>query len=185
MKKLKRVQKLNKKIEDCKLCKGLNKKGVSENAPGFGNINSKVMIVGQSLCTICMASQIPFTGGSGKLLDRVFKVLGIQKSDIFITNTLHCHPPENRPSKLHELANCYKYLRKEIDIVRPRLVIPLGNEARNTFGGEFGKSLVRFVKERGYVIHAMYHPAYLYRMGDTSKTKEYVRQMAKVIRKWL
>ena len=90
---------------------------VTQSAPGYGAVHSPVVIVGQSLCGPCMASQIPFTGGSGRFLDRSLAVADLAKEDIFITNVVHCHPPANRPSQPHEIANCRPYLHRELAIV--------------------------------------------------------------------
>src|SRR2546427_8443393 len=105
-----RFQSLVKQIKQCTKCDGLNIEGVTESAPGYGNLYSKVMIVGQSLCRKCMETQIPFTGGSGKMLDRAFEIAHIRKSDVFITNVVHCHPPENRVSFSQEITSCRSYL---------------------------------------------------------------------------
>ena len=59
-----------------------------------------------------MASQIPFTGGSGRFLDRSLAVADLAKEDIFITNVVHCHRPANRSSQPHEIANCRPYLHR-------------------------------------------------------------------------
>ncbi|MCU7836154.1 MAG: hypothetical protein KZQ83_13010, partial [gamma proteobacterium symbiont of Taylorina sp.] len=69
---------LNGNIKSCSLCEGLNSvKLETLNAPGYGDINSKLVFIGQSLCgKPCIKSQIPFTGGSGKLLDQAFQKAG-------------------------------------------------------------------------------------------------------------
>ena len=83
-------------IKSCRLCEGLNSVELGTlNAPGYGNKNSKVVLIGQSLCgKPCIEAQTPFTGGSGKLLDEAFQVAGVSKKDIYITNVVKCHPPQ-------------------------------------------------------------------------------------------
>lgn len=83
-----------------------------------------------------MASQIPFTGGSGRILDNALDQAGLDKSDIFVTNVVHCHPPNNRPSHPHEIENCRRHLRGELAIVRPRLLLGLGKDARASLEAE-------------------------------------------------
>ena len=80
-------------IEQCRKCDGMNEPGITEAAPGFGSIRSPVVIVGQSLCEKCMGTKVPFTGGSGRLIDASLRIAGLDKPDIFITNVVHCHPP--------------------------------------------------------------------------------------------
>lgn len=122
-------------IRACRKCEGMNVPGVTQAAPGYGSVHSRAVLVGQSLCFKCMATQIPFTGGSGRLIDRALTVAGIDKCDVFITNVVHCHPPGNRSSRSYEIDNCTPYLRREIDIVSPRLVIGVGKDAEATLRG--------------------------------------------------
>ena len=125
---------LDRKIKACRKCvhpDRLNEPHVTESAPGFGSIDSPVAIVGEALCRACMKQQEPFYGGSGRVLDRCFKRAGVDKTDLFITNSIHCHPPDDRDPHPHESANCLPFLRAELcDIVQPRLVIGVGKFAK-------------------------------------------------------
>ena len=127
---VRRMRTLATQIRGCTACAGMNIPEVTQAAPGYGSAHSPVVIVGQSLCGPCMATQIPFTGGSGRFLDRALTAAGLAKANVFTTNVVHCHPPNNRPSLPHEIANCRPYLAREIDIVAPRLIICLGRDAR-------------------------------------------------------
>ncbi|TRW86259.1 uracil-DNA glycosylase [Mycolicibacterium sp. 018/SC-01/001] len=117
-------------VKACRRCPGLNVPKKTEAAPGWGSIDSPVMLVGQSLCEQCMEPQEPFYEGSGSLLDEIFEKAGCHKADLFITNAVHCHPPRNRPSDDLEIVNCSTYLYRELDLVRPRLIIGLGGDAK-------------------------------------------------------
>jgi DNA polymerase len=122
---------LDRKIKACRQCKDLNKPGVTESAPGFGSLHSPVAIVGEALCRACMEKQEPFYGGSGRVLDRCFERAGVNKTDLFITNSIHCHPPGDRDPYAHETKNCADFLREELrEIVQPRLVIGVGKFAK-------------------------------------------------------
>ena len=127
---VRRMRTLATQIRGCTACAGMNIPEVTQAAPGYGSAHSPVVIVGQSLCGPCMATQIPFTGGSGRFLDRALTAAGLAKANVFTTNVVHCHPPNNRPSLPHEIANCRPYLARQIDIVAPRLIICLGRDAR-------------------------------------------------------
>ncbi|WP_239005027.1 uracil-DNA glycosylase family protein [Mycolicibacterium sp. CBMA 360] len=120
---------LNADIKACRRCEGMNENGVTQSAPGWGNLDSPVAIVGQSLCEQCMAPQEPFYEGSGSLLEAAFKLADCDKQDLFLTNAVHCHPGGNRKSLVVEIANCSSYLYRELEIVRPRLVLALGEDA--------------------------------------------------------
>lgn len=116
-------------IVSCQRCDGMNIYDVTHSAPGYGSVESPV-VEEQSLCgKPCMRAQIPFTGGSGRFLNLALERAGLSKSDIFTTNVVHCHPPGNRPSLPHEIANCRPYLLRELEIVQPRLVVGLGKDA--------------------------------------------------------
>jgi DNA polymerase len=128
------MKELRAQIKACEKCEGMNIHGVTQAAPGYGSVRSPVVLVGQSLCHNCMESQIPFTGGSGGLIDASLALADVDKRDVFITNVVHCHPHreprDNRASKPHEIANCTPYLVRELKIVEPELVIGLGNDAK-------------------------------------------------------
>lgn len=181
---------LNRRIKNCSECEGLNKKEKTESAPGYGNKKARVMIIGQSLCTACMATQVPFTGGSGKILDRAFKLARIQKKDVFITNMLKCHPPNNRPSKPYEIDNCSTFLRKEVKYVRPSIIIGLGTDVKNHIMPSADWNTVYRETTPGIFegkkLLFLYHPAYFLRMHGAKgkKTKEYVKDLAKTIRRY-
>jgi uracil-DNA glycosylase family 4 len=130
-----KMKELRAQIKACGKCERMNIPGVTQAAPGWGSVDSPVVLVGQSLCHDCMESQIPFTGGSGRLIWASIKRAGIDKpDDVFITNVVHCHPHsepvDSRASKRHEIDNCTPYLVRELDIVKPELVIGLGNDAK-------------------------------------------------------
>nr|WP_301148359.1 uracil-DNA glycosylase family protein [Mycobacterium simiae] len=84
---------------------------------------------GDSLCEQCMAAQEPFFESSGGLLNASFQLAGCAKSDMFLSNVVHCYPRGNRKSHAHEIVNCSAYLHRESELVRPRLIIGLGGDA--------------------------------------------------------
>jgi uracil-DNA glycosylase len=122
------------RIKACQLCPGLNIPHETESAPGYGSVHSPVVFVGQSLCHKCMDTQIPFTGGSARFIDEALEIADIPKDRVFTTNVVHCHPHasprDNRASLPHEIENCTPYLHSELDIIEPRLIIGLGQDAR-------------------------------------------------------
>lgn len=127
---LKLIEAVKAEIVQCQRCDGMNIHDVTLAAPGYGSLQSPVVVVGQSLCgKPCMRAQIPFTGGSGRFLNLGLERAGLTKSDIFTTNVVHCHPPGNRASLPHEIENCRPFLLRELEIVQPRLVVGLGKDA--------------------------------------------------------
>lgn len=174
---------LSKKILNCHKCEGLNEKGSTESAPGYGNIYSKIMIIGQSLCRPCMETKIPFTGGSGRLLDRAFEEAGMKKSEAFITNVVHCHPPDNRKSFPHEIENCKNYLKEELEILDPKTIIPLGMDAVISILGEelWSSSVGKKISLTKHTVFPQYHPSYIMKQGK-SVINLYVQNLARLLR---
>lgn len=135
-----RKAQLDRTIAACRLCPGMNEVGITESAPGCGPLDSPVVIVGESLCHKCMATKEPFTGGSERILLASFRLAGVKKAQLFITNSVHCHPHssprDNRDPAQSELENCRVHLCAELDIVEPRLVIALGRFAEESLRAE-------------------------------------------------
>ena len=123
---------LDEQILKCSRCEGLNIKRLSECACGWGDLNADLFFVGQSLHKAGMQTGLPFIGGSGYMLDAALRLSGLLRKDVFISNTVKCHPPGNRQSTEEEKKNCQIYLWHELDIVRPKLVVALGNDAKAT-----------------------------------------------------
>ena len=143
-------------ITSCRACKGLNQKTITGSAPGWGNLNASIFFVGQSLCTQCMRTQIPFTEGSGYYIDAALRLSNLLRKDIFISNLLHCHPPKNRTSTQHEIANCAHFLRDELDLVQPKLVICLGKDA------QLGIRTMVIKKDKFEVFNIRHPASYIY-----------------------
>jgi uracil-DNA glycosylase len=174
-------------IRACRRCPGMNIPGITEAAPGYGNPTSPVFLIGQSLCAPCMETQIPFTGGSGVLLDRAFHLANVRKDQIFITNVVHCHPPNNRSSQASEIENCTEYLRRELEIVQPKLVIGLGKDAENWLYRWMNVRLPlwspdlspAYSMQTKYLF--VYHPSYILRRGIHLQETTYIERIAAAI----
>lgn len=182
---------LDDEIKRCRRCEGMNIPGVTESAPGYGCVSSPVVLVGQSLCEKCMDTQIPFTGGSGDLIDDGIALAGLRKDQVFISNAVHCHPPENRVSHQDEIFNCAPFLHRELELIRPRLVITLGRDAARVVrffypGARFVEPL--FVPPRGRlprgvpVVFQMQHPSWVKRKHDDQREMRFTRDLAAAIR---
>ncbi|MGB5149174.1 MAG: uracil-DNA glycosylase family protein [Mycobacterium sp.] len=160
------------------------------SAPGYGSLSSPVALVGQSLCEKCMETQIPFTGGSGDLIDDSIGRAGHEKVDLFITNAVHCHPPKNRASHEHEIVNCSPFLYRELEIVQPRLVITLGRDAERVVAFFYPGARVSprpFEPPRGrlpkgvpYILNAT-HPSWIKRQHEQWR-EDYTSELAAAIR---
>ena len=177
------------RISTCRQCPGMNRPGVTESAPGRGSAHAPVAIVGQSLCRKCMESGIPFTGGSGIYIDRALELADRKKPELFITNVVHCHPEDDRKSRPYEIENCLHFLHAELDVVSPRLIIGLGEDAEKVLAERYPD--VRrlpwpFVKPRTPRLAATYllfpeHPGSL-RFKKTADRGYYAPSLARAIR---
>jgi DNA polymerase len=97
-------------IKACRQCDRpdrLNVPGVTESAPGYGSVYSPAAIVGEALCRAYMEKQEPFYGGSGRVLDRCYKRAGFDPTDLFTTNSIHCHPPDDRDTHMRAGTACH------------------------------------------------------------------------------
>lgn len=179
-------QDLAKSVRECRKCPGLNIPMETEAAPGYGDLNSPVMLVGQSLCKPCMASQVPFTRGSGRLIDMALVMAQTNKKELFTTNVVHCHPPQNRPSLEHEKINCRPFLEQECRLVKPILIICLGKDAKEAI-----TSIVNNIKvwSEGAplptpgseaLVYFVHHPSYILRQA-VSIRDSYVLDLSKSI----
>jgi len=171
-------------IRNCRKCQGLNIRGSTQSAPGYGNKESPIVLIGQSLCQACMSTQIPFTGGSGLILDEIFKrSLAKKKSNLFTTNLVKCHPPRNRASKTEEKNACVPFLIKEIEYLNPTLVIPLGADATSAFLGRV--KISDFVHQKywngTFTVVPMYHPSYIMRGASKLILSAYIRRFVELI----
>ena len=152
-------------------------------------MTSPVALVGQSLCRKCMVTRIPFTGGSGELIDDSIERADLKKDDLFISNAVHCHPPKDRASHEHELVNCSPFLHRELEIVRPRLVITLGRDAERVVAFFYPRARVspksfeppsgRLPKGVPYIFNAT-HPSWIKRQHDEQLENKYVAELSRL-----
>jgi len=164
MKILKRSPRIYDDLKECKVCPMLGQ----DHVPSQGPIPAEVMVVGQSPGNTEVELLRPFVGPSGELLELMLEEAGLCREEVYITNILKCHPPGNRPAFANEAKNCYQiWLKREIKVVDPRLVILLGKDA-HTFiiksRNEFGHERVTPSKKRTYI--TLYHPSYFLRRGN-------------------
>ena len=152
------------KVSQCKLCVTLG----AEHVPAEGNPSASVMLIGQSPGVKEVEEGRPFVGPSGEVLDFMLDEAGLDRSQVYITNALKCHPPGNRAGNPEELELCFNtWLVKELKFVNPSIVVLIGKDAwKSVTGGriEFGHGKITKTKKRSYL--TVYHPAYFLRRGD-------------------
>jgi uracil-DNA glycosylase family 4 len=136
---------------------------------GGGNINSKIMIVGEGPGAHEDLSGEAFIGPAGQLLDKMMKYAGIDRNNAFLTNVVKCFPPENRTPRPAEVKACLDYLRMQYLLQHPRLIICLGAVASKAMiNPDF--SIMRLhgqiQEKKGILFVPTFHPAALLRDPD-------------------
>ena len=118
---------LHETIRSCKNC-GLHATR-TQAVPGVGPCPSNVMIVGEAPGFNEDRQGEPFVGAAGKLLDTLLARIGLSRADVYITNVLKCRPPMNRDPMPNEAEACSPYLKQQLDLVKPKVVLILGRHA--------------------------------------------------------
>lgn len=141
------LQTLHEMIKNCTRCP-LHK--FRKNAvPGEGDMKLGVMIVGEAPGASEDEAGRPFVGAAGQLLTEALSRVGVQRSDVFITNVVKCRPPNNRTPSREEVETCLPYLLQQIALLKPRRIIALGLVSARTLMGLMGKRAERLVDVRG------------------------------------
>jgi uracil-DNA glycosylase family 4 len=140
----------------CNLCKGRTKA-----VPGEGNPHAKILFIGEGPGFHEDKQGRPFVGPAGQFLDELLSSINLRRSDVFITNVVKCRPPNNRDPLPEEIAACNDYLDRQIDAIKPGVVVTLGRySASKFFGNEKISAIHGKARKKGnYVCIAMYHPA--------------------------
>lgn len=157
--------------EKCSLSKSRHHIVFSDGVP-----NSKLMLIGEAPGYNEDMQGKPFVGKAGQLLDKIFASVGFSRKDIYICNTIKCRPPENRNPLPEEKNACWEYLKAQIDIIRPKIILLCGNVAvQSILGNVGGITRVRGQWfEGGEIVHGaklmpIFHPSYLLRNDSREK----------------
>ena len=154
------LESIKNKVMHCVLC-GLSV--TRKNAvPGNGSVTKKIMLIGEAPGKNEDESGNPFVGSAGKVLDQALIDAGIERTEIYITNVVKCRPPNNRVPTEEEIGICTnQYLKKEIDIISPKVICILGATALKSLLG-----LENMTPYRGRIVNRppsryfiTYHPA--------------------------
>ncbi len=156
--------KLNDNIKKCRLC---NIAELRHNLVfGEGDPNSDIMFIGEGPGEKEDLTGRPFVGRAGKLLDQMLLSIGIKRESVYIANIIKCRPPGNRNPSNEEILNCTPYLKRQIEIIHPKLLFGLGKFASSylfEMDAAMGKLRGTHIKKDGIIISCSYHPAYLLR----------------------
>lgn len=174
-------------IRDCQAC-GLCKQR-KQVVPGVGDREADWMFVGEGPGAEEDARGEPFVGQAGKLLDLMLESVGLKRGEnVYIANAVKCRPPGNRTPEASEIEACRPFLERQIELVKPRLLIALGRPAAQTLL----QREVRIGQARGHLysyqqvpVIVTYHPAYLLRNPeDKARAWEDLCLMRKQAEQW-
>ncbi|MBI5368135.1 MAG: uracil-DNA glycosylase [Planctomycetes bacterium] len=153
---------------------------------GGGNRRARLMIVGEAPGFDEDEQGVPFVGRAGKLLTQLLGAIGLRRDEIYVANVLKCRPPGNRPPTPPEMASCAPFVRRQIELVRPRVILALGNPAARTLlATAEGITRLRgtWREYQGIRLMPSFHPAYLLRNpADTGKSQEDFRAVGEYLK---
>lgn len=155
---------LEKKVSGCVKC-GLSK-GRTQTVFGAGNTKADIMFVGEGPGRDEDLQGKPFVGRSGQLLTKIISAMGFERSDVYIANVVKCRPPNNRGPLPLEVETCTPYLLKQIELIKPKVIVALGSyAAKFLLKTETPISKLRgeFFDFHGAKLIPTYHPAFLLR----------------------
>ena len=189
--KLERLNQLKKKIQLTKNCE--LKKNATNLVFSDGNINSKIMIIGEGPGAQEDAEGKPFVGRAGKLLDKMLAAIQLNRTKVYISNVVNYRPPANRKPTEVEIGRYLPYLKSHIEIINPKILMLLGSTALNTLIGNqvvISKARGQWIqKEIGLAkpwIIASFHPAFLMRQPEQKKLAwidlKMVRDKSKILK---
>ncbi len=174
-------QTLKQEYLTCRKCPELVKSR-SQVVFGSGNEKADVLLLGEAPGFHEDQKGIPFCGQSGKVLDELLGLIALSREDIFITNTLLCRPPDNRNPAKEEISNCRERLDRLMEIMRPKVIVTIGNFATERIIGRAGINSLRgkVFDYQGIKVIPTIHPAsYLY----SGRSPEMFEKMKKDFRK--
>lgn len=174
------IEELRQEVEKCKKCKLCNTR---QNVVfGVGNLNTDIMFIGEGPGGDEDRLGEPFVGKAGRLMDKAFDIVGIKREEIYIANIIKCRPPHNRDPEADEVNACMDYLRNQVIIIKPKIIVLLGRIAlQNILGEEYKMTASRgkWIDKKGILYMPTWHPAALLR--DETKKIEFLEDLKQVV----
>ena len=155
---------------ECNRCRACALSATRKNVVfGAGNTEAEVLFIGEGPGANEDEQGLPFVGAAGKLLDDMLQMIGLKREAVYIANIVKCRPPQNRDPLNVEKDACIGYLRRQVALLRPKIIVCLGRIAameliREDF--KITREHGQFCEKSGVLMTAMYHPAALLRDGS-------------------
>jgi len=153
------LEAIHEKVRRCTLCPLHT--GRTKAVPGAGPADAQIMFVGEAPGFHEDQQGIPFVGAAGNFLNELLEKVGIDRKTVYITNVIKCRPPGNRDPQVDEVAACKPYLDRQIEVIRPKIIVTLG---RYSMARAYPDEKISYVhgqarRVNGLVYFPMYHPA--------------------------
>ena len=158
-------------IGDCTRCK-LHTLGRTQIVFGVGNPEADLMFVGEAPGADEDEQGIPFIGRAGQLLTKIIEAIDLRRDDVYIANIIKCRPPQNRNPDPDEVATCEPFLFRQIDVIKPKVIVALGKYAAQTLlrvDTPISRLRGRVFDYRGAQLIPTFHPAYLLRNPSSKR----------------
>ncbi len=177
------LNQLKNKVIKCNKCNLYKKR--TNIVFGEGNINTRLMFIGEAPGKFEDLSGKPFVGDAGKLLTKIISAMGLTRNDVYICNILKCRPPDNRNPEKNEIDNCITYLLEQIEIISPEIIVTLGKVSTLALLNKedsINKLRGKFYNFNGIKLLPTFHPAHLLHHPEN---KKFVWQDMKLVMKEL
>jgi uracil-DNA glycosylase len=169
-------------LGDCTRCR-LHKQGRKQIVFGVGNPRAELMFIGEAPGADEDEQGEPFVGRAGQLLTNMIKAMGLGREEVYIANIIKCRPPNNRTPERDECETCSPFLMRQIEAIRPKIIVALGSVAAKTllaFNAPMSELRGRWYDFRGTKLAVTYHPAFLLR--DPRQKKEAWKDLQMVMK---
>ena len=166
--------------QKCKLCQNRN-----HIVFGEGNKEADLMLIGEGPGADEDMQGLPFVGKAGQLMNKAFQGLALNRKEVYITNIVKCRPPSNRVPEADEATACLDYLRNQVMLVKPKIIVLMGSTAlKNVLGKEYGITSARgkWIEQKGIRYMSTWHPAALLR--DETKKIDFIKDLKLMLQEY-
>jgi len=172
----------------CKLCEGRKNPVMGE-----GDLKSSLVLIGEAPGRKEDEMGTPFVGSAGKMLDGLLEDIGLERKEIYITNIVKCRPPGNRRPRKDEVNACVPHLKKQLEIISPRIIAPMGNSATGLIMKMYGlkREKIGLISGKSYPVEAawgralvfpLFHPAaVLYNRSLEKTLRASLKNLSKIL----
>jgi len=185
------LEHIKNEISNCRKCSLWKTR--TNTVPGNGNLDADILFIGEAPGRNEDLKGKPFVGKAGKVFDELLESINLSRDDVFIANILKCRPPNNRNPLEGEIKACTSYLNRQIDVIKPKIIVPMGSFASNYILEKYGLNKDKISKIHGtkfeintlsgkVIIIPIFHPAVVtYNINKIEDMKKDFKEISKYI----